>query len=274
VNTAPLDAPRFEALQDELDGVMYSKSSGILDPWIGMNAGRPPFNDPRVRQAVDLAINRQAMIRQIAFGDGKLNGPIPWGNEFWALSQEELAATYVHDVGEARRLLNAAGISNASIGHVITTALPLGREVGQTFKEQMKEIGIEVNIEVLEQNAFIERVFQKQQFDTCGFDWFPVLDPTVSLRFVDKDDLFARVFSFNEPGIAPLYEATQSTFELDARKAAMDELQRAVLKAHGPVLHLFDPYQYNLWWPWVHEWRPENTELNGYNNDIWLSDRT
>ena len=54
----------------------------------------------------------------------------------------------------------------------------------------------------------------------------------------------------------------------------MWDLQRAALEFHGPVLHMFDGYGYSLWWPWVQNWRPENTELNWYNSEIWLNGKS
>jgi peptide/nickel transport system substrate-binding protein len=272
VNTAPLDGPRWNALRKELSGVQSSKTPGILDPWIGINLRRPPFNDIRVRQALDLLIDRRDMISKLAFGDGNLNGPIPWGNERWALPQTELETAYRTDREEAIRLLKAAGIGERKLMHRVTPALPLGEEIGTMLKEQLRPAGLDVQIDVREQNDWIQTVILEHDFDTCGFAWFPVLDPTVSLRFVDRDDLFSGfMFGFDDSHVAELYDKVQLTFEFDQRREAMWELQRAVLAYHGPVLHTFDSYQYGLWWPWVRNWNPANTELNFYSAEHWVS---
>jgi peptide/nickel transport system substrate-binding protein len=274
VNSAPLDNPRWEALKRELKGVQSSKTPGILDPWIGVNLRRPPFNDIRVRRALDLAIDRREMIKKLAFGDGKLNGPIPWGNERWALPQQELEQAYRTDIGEARALLAAAGAEGRAIVHRVTPALPLGDEIGTMLKEQLRPLGFDVRIDVHEQNDWIQTVILEQDFDTCGFAWFPVLDPTVSLRFVDRDDIFSGLmFGFDDAEIAGLYAAMQGEFDAERRRAATWELQRAVLAYHGPVLHTFDSYMYGLWWPWVRNWEPGNLELNFYSAEHWLSAR-
>lgn len=275
VNSAPLTKPEFDSLKRELGGVRYTQAPSVLDPWVGVNLRRPPWNDVRARKALDLAIDRQQMIRNLAFGEGKLNGPIPWGNERWALPQSELEAAYAVDKTEARALFEAAGVSDITIQHRVTPALPLGREIGEFMKEQLREFGINVEINVHEQNDWIQTTILKQDFDTCGFAWFPVLDPTVSLRFVDSADIFSgQMFGFEDPDIASLYDNMQATFEYGERKAAMDDLQRAVLEFHGPVLHLFDGYNYSMWWPWVRNWRPEYPELNFYNSEVWLAPRT
>jgi peptide/nickel transport system substrate-binding protein len=272
VNTAPLDGPRWEALKRELDGVQSARTPGILDPWIGVNLRRAPFNDIRARQALDLLIDRRDMIEKLAFGDGKLNGPIPWGNERWALPQDELEAIYRTDVDEARMLLDAAGVEKRTIMHRVTPALPLGEEIGTMLKEQLRPAGFDVTIDVREQNDWIQTVILEHDFDTCGFAWFPVLDPTVSLRFVDRNDLFSGfMFGFDDPHIGSLYDAVQLQFDFGARREAMWALQRAVLDYHGPVLHTFDSYQYALWWPWVRNWDASNMELNFYSAEHWVS---
>lgn len=275
VNGVPLDSVRWDSLKSELGGVQSSKVPGILDPWIGVNLRREPFKDDRVRAALDLAIDRRAMIQTLAFGEGQLNGPIPWGNERWALPNNELEAFYRHDPDEARTLLDAAGIESLKITHRVTPALPLGEEIGTILKEQLSSLGIDLTIEVHEQNDWINTVILEQDFDTCGFAWFPVLDPTVSLRFLDKDDIFSGLmFGFEDPEITDLFNTMNSKFDLAERHAAMADLQRAALAYHGPVLHTFDSYAYNLWWPWVRNWKPENTELNFYSAEHWLSARS
>jgi peptide/nickel transport system substrate-binding protein len=275
VNTAPLDIVRWESLRDDLDGVQSSKSPGVLDPWIGINLRRKPFDDLRVRQALDLAIDRADIIEKLAFGDGKFNGPIPWGNERWALPQDELAERYRTDTTEARRLLEAAGVSELSLMHRVTPALPYGQQIGEILKEQFRPLGIDLTIDVREQNDWIQTVIVEQDFDTCGFAWFPVLDPTVSLRFIDRDDIFSGLmFGFDDDAITELYLKAQAEFDVEARKLALWELQREVLDFHGPVLHTFDSYIYALWWPWVRNYHPDNLELAFYSAEEWLAPRS
>ena len=275
VNTAPLDSPRWESLRKELDGVQSTKSPGILDPWIGINLRRKPFDDIRVRRALDLVLDRRDIIKKLAFGDGKLNGPIPWGNERWALPQEEIETAYRTDVEEAKQLLAAAGVGDLKIMHRVTTALPYGQKIGEIMKEQFRPLGIDVTIDVREQNDWIQTVILKQDFDTCGFAWFPVLDPTVSLRFIDKDDIFSgTMFGFDDANITTLYTKAQAEFNIESRKQALWQLQRAVLDFHGPVLHTFDSYNYALWWPWLRNYKPGNPELEFYSAEHWIAPRT
>ena len=79
-----------------------------------LNATRvAAFKDERVREAIDLALDRQAMIDRLYFGDAELAGPVP---PLWpaALPKEEVAQAYQRDVGKAKQLLSAAGQENLS----------------------------------------------------------------------------------------------------------------------------------------------------------------
>ncbi len=71
------------------------------------------FKDQRVREAVDLALDRQAMIDKLYFGDAEMAGPVP---PLWpaALPKEEIAEAYKRDVAKAKQLLAAAGQENLS----------------------------------------------------------------------------------------------------------------------------------------------------------------
>jgi hypothetical protein len=96
----------------------------------------------------------------------------------------------------------------------------------------------------------------------------------VSLRFIDRDDIFSRLmFGFDDEHITQLYLRAQAEFDVEARKLALWDLQRAVLDFHGPVLHTFDSYIYALWWPWVRNYDPDNLELAFYSAEEWFAPR-
>lgn len=119
-----------------------------------VNAGREPLTDPKVRMAMSLAIDRQAIINTVLLGEGEISGPIPPSNPFWAVPTDELPG-YVHDVEKARSLLQEAGHADGfSLQLATTSAFAPTAEV---VEFQLREIGIRVNIEVLEYGVYIDR---------------------------------------------------------------------------------------------------------------------
>ncbi len=119
-----------------------------------VNAGRTPLDDPRVRMAISYALDRQAIINTVLLGEGEVSGPIPPSNPYWAVPVEELPG-YVHDIGTARELLREAGYEDGfSLQLATTSAFAPTAEV---IEFQLREVGIRVNIEVLEYGVYIDR---------------------------------------------------------------------------------------------------------------------
>jgi ABC-type transport system substrate-binding protein len=90
---------------------------------------RPPFSDDRVREALDIAINRDDYIAKLYFGEARYNGPVPWPLEYWALPQEELRSTLAYDPAKAKQLLSAAGYGD---GLELKTPVPSVTDISQT----------------------------------------------------------------------------------------------------------------------------------------------
>jgi len=136
--------------------------------WINTQA--PPLTDPRVRRALSLAIDREALVRHVTRG-----GQIPTAD----LVPDGLAGyrglgSPIHDPAEARRLFDEAGYPggrglppltftyNTSEGH---------RQIAEAIQQMWRrELGIEVTLENREWNVFLSGV-QRMDFQICRMGW-------------------------------------------------------------------------------------------------------
>lgn len=91
--------------------------------YMQINKGKPPFDkDPRLAKAMYIAFNRRLAIQTFHQGLGQVSGPVPWLQEGFALSTDELTKysgykqNYDDDAKEARALWEAAG--GPSVGDV------------------------------------------------------------------------------------------------------------------------------------------------------------
>jgi len=105
---------------------------------------RPPFEDIRVRQALDLALDREEMITLIWDGEGQYNGPVQWLQTRFSLTQEELRQAMPHDPQKARELLSAAGYDSGfevqmKIPRV--PGAPLIADLASLIKDQLGKVG-------------------------------------------------------------------------------------------------------------------------------------
>ena len=115
-----------------------------------------PWHDIRVRQAVNLAINRQAIINSVYGGNGNYSGIVPPGYGPWPLTQAELKQKYQKfDLPKAKALMAAAGQSRGFSVKLSTFSTPLEfQQIAAVIKSQLKAINIEVEIVAQEPGTF------------------------------------------------------------------------------------------------------------------------
>lgn len=127
------------------------------------NINRPPFDDPRVRQAFAMAVDREAFVNKVQFGVGEVAySLIPPNMPGY---DEELGQEWQYNPERAKQLLTEAGYSGDSFP-VITIQAPdiganrLWAEFAQGQFEQ--NLGVDVELEPLEPHAFAATVMQGQ----------------------------------------------------------------------------------------------------------------
>ncbi|WP_375206063.1 ABC transporter substrate-binding protein [Hyphococcus sp.] len=129
---------------------------------LAINNGAPPFDDIRVRRALNHAIDKQAVIEAGLFGFGT-----PIGSHFppHHPSYEDLTGLYPYDPAEARRLLAGAGYPD---GFETTLALPppaYARRGGEVIAAQLEAVGVEVEIRNIEWAQWLDQVFANKNYD-------------------------------------------------------------------------------------------------------------
>ena len=123
-----------------------------------LNNSRPPFSDPLVRQAIQSAIDVEAISASVYEGVmtpavGPFSPQQPWAPDG--------ASTVSQDLDEARRLFDQAGVdpNTLSFELIATTARPEHDDVAAVIQEQLSELGIEVTIQTGESAAFEPDLF-------------------------------------------------------------------------------------------------------------------
>ena len=154
---APENLPQFEA--DPRFQVLVGNTEG--ETILSMNNQMPPFDNVLVRQAVSLAIDRQAIIDGAMFGYGT-----PIGTHFAPHNPNyvDLIANSAHNPDRARELLAEAGFAD---GFTTTLKLPppsYARRGGEIIAAQLREVGITAEITNLEWAQWLEEVFKAKDF--------------------------------------------------------------------------------------------------------------
>jgi ABC-type transport system substrate-binding protein len=125
-----------------------------------------PWADVRVRQAINLAIDRSKIIKNVYAGEAQLSSKIPPSYGDWGISVAELAANYERfDVDKARALMKEAGLTSGFSVTAQTLNTPDIVQVAEVVAEQLKAINIQVSVQPLEIGVFAKN-------NAAGnFDW-------------------------------------------------------------------------------------------------------
>jgi peptide/nickel transport system substrate-binding protein len=155
--------------------------------YFGFNLGDPRFADKRVRQAFAHAINKRELIEGVRLGLGReATGPYKPGT--WAYNPN--VRTYPYDMAKARELLAAAGwrTKNAD-GILVKDGQPFEfvlrtnqgnderRKVAEIIQASLKDLGVKVDIQVIEWASFLKEYIKKRRFEAIILGWGIGLDP-------------------------------------------------------------------------------------------------
>jgi peptide/nickel transport system substrate-binding protein len=198
------------------------------------NMEREPWNDVRVRQAISLATDRDELIEKALFGAGAVSGPIPTGFGDWFIPEEELRANwYTPNIEQAKALLAEAGVQEGQVLDLLVTDFggsPFYSGAGVVFKEQLAQIGIDVQIRLVEQGVFIQ-----EASPDGGFNYDMNIN-AFSPRHDPDGFLWARFFSENPYAVGyknermdELLPEARSTIDVAKRHELYNEAQRILL---------------------------------------------
>ncbi|BAB03750.1 oligopeptide ABC transporter (oligopeptide-binding protein) [Halalkalibacterium halodurans C-125] len=146
---SPSDVSRVEATE----GMHVHRQDSMSLSYIGFNLDKEPFDDVRVRQAISMAIDKSQIIDGIYDGVGvPAIGPLAPGT----VGYDDTVSGLDHDIEKAKELLAEAGYEDGFSTTLWTNDNRERVDAATNVQAQLKEIGIDVEIEVLEWGTYLE----------------------------------------------------------------------------------------------------------------------
>jgi ABC-type transport system substrate-binding protein len=236
---------------------------------------RPPFNDPRVRKAVVLAMDREALIQSGRAGFAYLTSGVITPDPAWQLPSDTLKQLYKRDVAAARQLLAQAGQPDLTFELTVPTYISgVFVTMGEQLQQQLKEAGIAMTL---------------KSFDTAGYNNavqmqgnFTAYFGSAGGRITANQDLLNRFHSkgpatnvqtkYNNPQLDTLIDQ-QKVLSRDPvkRRALLEQIQRQVIE-DNVIIGVGASIQQNLRWSYMKDFYVYSilSESNPAWIDTWV----
>ena len=242
----------FPSRPDLSKNIGLYKELGNSYSYMGFNLKRKPFDDVRVRQAINYAIDKQEIIDGVLLGLGEpVASPYKPGTRW---SNPKLKP-YPYDPNKARALLREAGFADTNgdgilekdgkpFSFEILTNQNKEREMTAVLiQRRLKEVGIEVNIRVLEWASFLGRFIKPKQFDAVVLGWSLSLDPDQYGIWHSSQQAPGQFnfISYSNPQADMLLEAGRIELNPDKRMKIYHAFSKILLE-DSPVIYLSAGY--------------------------------
>ncbi|WP_087001214.1 ABC transporter substrate-binding protein [Rhizobium sullae] len=166
---------------DGNDGVEVLRTPSGQFCNINFGCDTAPFNDARVRRAIALTVDREAMVDFVTEGFGTPGNDTPLNPSyqfFKAAKQRE------KNIEEAKRLLTEAGFPNGLQATLIASDRPAVRtQLAVALKEMAKEAGITINVQTMPHATYLEQVWKKGSFYVGFYNMQPTPDGIFKLLY-------------------------------------------------------------------------------------------
>jgi peptide/nickel transport system substrate-binding protein len=208
------------------------------------NAQKPPFKDNlKLRQAIQYAVDRDAMAKAIGGGVGAANY---YDLTEGTLGYDPSVPKYTYDLAKAQALMKESGVTTPLTVRLTVITREADLQQAQILQQMLDKIGIKIDIEGLERVAWGQKVRQSNDFEMATQQTSTPLDPdTISLAWApDGPAAYVRP---NEPEIQQCLLEGRTTYDVEKRQATYVRCQTLM---------------YNTAW-WGHMWiQPYNYLLN------------
>ncbi|MFU8895055.1 MAG: peptide ABC transporter substrate-binding protein [Gammaproteobacteria bacterium] len=250
---------RFGWLQDNLADELYTAPALGTQFWL-FNTLRAPTDDPRVRKALAMTVDRQRIVTKVTgLGDAAAYGLVPPGvanyrAQFFDWREQPMAAR----VAVARALLAEAGYGPQRPLKVTVhynTDENLRRIAVAVAAMWREHLGVETTLHNEEFRVLLNRRRDPDEWQILRLAWRGDYNDASNFLEILARDGAVNDTGYDDPEFERLLAA--ATVELEpARRAALLEAAEQRMLAHYPVLPLYHPVSKHLVKPWVQGFQP------------------
>jgi ABC-type transport system substrate-binding protein len=227
-------------------GLVVCEAPSLSAYNINLNTSRSEFGKKEVRQAINHAIDRNAVS---AITDGFLKPGVQMFPTWYFASNENIdASTYGYDPEKAKSLLKEAGLAKGFSFDLEVVNLTLYQQIAEVVQANLAAVGIDMSITPVELDVLGEHFSVNKDVDAILFEQKAEADPSIQTAAYYLPDGFNNPGGWGTDKITELEKAAASGSSAQDRGPAYDELFQAVndeVAPHITLGHLTTPFVMN-----------------------------
>lgn len=236
------DVPRLRANKK----IAVTEGRNIPAIWfLSTNMNRPAFAKKEARQALAFAIDRNRLVKQAMNGLAR-PGAGAFGDGFkWAYNEADgYAKKYPLNPAKAKTLLASAGVApNTQVRLVYDSARPDMEASAQIIRDNLRQVGLDVQLVPLERSVMLQKVYTEHDFDLTLQSYVSSGDPAIGYhrlyRTNSNSAQLTNATGYANPKVDDLLNKASNAPEDTQRAPIYKELQ-TILNEDLPSLVLFD----------------------------------
>ncbi len=253
-----LEAIRWQAvdsLKKSAPQLKWAKWLAMSGTYLSMRTDTKPFDDIRVRRALNLAVNKQEIVKEYYGGNAELFA-YPQHPEYVGYFEplesmpDSIKELFTYNPTKAKQLLREAGYPNGfTFKTQVCSCSPDHMDLLPLIAGYLEQIGVKVEIQPMEYGAFLSAM-TTQKHAAGYFMNNGHTNPTTSIRkSFTPGQIWGPSMWFSEGYTARVAEMYRTRDEA-TRQKMIRELTREAIDA-APYIWLPTPYVFSAWWPWV-----------------------
>jgi len=244
-----------DSLKKSAPDLKWNKWLATGGTFLAMRTDTKPFDDIRVRRALNIAVNKDEIIKAYYNGNAEMfaypQHP-SFGAYFKGLDQQpdSVKELFKYDPVKAKKLLAEAGYPNGftfktqvcscSTNHMDLLPLVAG---------YLEQVGVKMEIQTMEYGAFLSAMTSKQ--NAPGY--FMDNGHTNPTRTLHKSFVYSQPWNpsqWNDPKFSAKMDQVYLEPDESKRIKMIDEMTTEIVDK-APYVWLPTPYNFTAWWPWV-----------------------
>jgi peptide/nickel transport system substrate-binding protein len=223
--------------------------------FISLRVDQKPFDDLRVRRALNLAVNQQEIVDHFYGGHAELMA-YPQHPEFGEYFEpleampNAVQELFTYDPEEARRLLDEAGVPEGfSFDLQVCSCSPSHMDLVPLLESYFSRVGLKTNIETMEYASFLSAMTTK----THGPAYLLTSGHVNPMTTIRKSFVSGQTWNpsqYSDPEFDEKVRLLHETRDEQERIKILRSLTREILE-QAPYVWLPIPYVHTAWWPWV-----------------------